>query len=168
MSDQSKWVRIEREFDAPIEMVWRMWTDPDLFKQWYGPKGMSVPTAEMDLTVGGTRKICMVMQRPDSSMSMWFTGVYKEVSAPHRLVYTESMCDEAGTILSPQSMGMPDDFPDITEVSVELSEAGGKTKMVMVHVGVAEGTAGAGGWNQAFDKLADCIRSQMGADSSHA
>ena len=51
-------------------------------------------------------------------------------------------------------MGMPDSFPDITEVIVELSEVDGKTRMVMVHVGVAEGTAGAGGWNQAFDKLA--------------
>lgn len=154
MTDQQEWVRIERAFDAPIDLVWKMWTDPALFKQWYGPNGMSVPTAEMDVTVGGTRKVCMAMQSPERSMTMWFAGVYKEVSAPHRLVYTESMCDEAGTIISPQSMGMPESFPDITEVIVELSEVAGKTHMVMVHMGVAEGTAGAGGWNQAFDKLA--------------
>lgn len=159
MSSQQNWVRIEREFDAPIELVWKMWTDPDLFKQWYGPNGMSVPTAEMDVTVGGTRKICMAMQSPERSMSMWFTGVYKEISAPHRLIYTESMCDEAGTIIPPQSMGMPDTFPDITEVIVELNQAGGKTRMVMMHVGVAEGTAGAGGWNQAFDKMTDLSQS---------
>ncbi len=160
MSEQKNWVRIEREFDAPIELVWQMWTDPDLFKRWYGPKGMSVPTAEMDVTVGGTRKICMAMQSPERSMLMWSTGVYKEVRAPNRLVYTESMCDEAGNIISPQSMGMPDDFPDITEVFVDLTETGGETRMVMVHVGVVEGTAGAGGWNQAFDKLADLAKSQ--------
>ncbi len=154
MNSQQEWVRIEREFDVPIDMVWKMWTDPELFKQWYGPNGMSVPTAQMDVTVGGTRKICMSMETPERSMSMWFTGVYKEIDAPNRLVYTESMCDEAGTIISPQSMGMPADFPDITEVIVELEEAGDKTRMVMVHVGVVEGTAGAGGWNQAFDKLA--------------
>lgn len=159
MSSQQNWVRIEREFDAPIELVWKMWTDPDLFKQWYGPNGMSVPTAEMDVTVGGTRKICMAMQSPERSMSMWFTGVYKEISAPHRLIYTESMCDEAGTIIPPQSMGMPDTFPDITEVIVELNQTGGKTRMVMMHVGVAEGTAGAGGWNQAFDKMTDLSQS---------
>ncbi len=154
MSEETEWVRIEREIDASIDLVWQMWTDPALFKQWYGPNGMSVPTAEMDVTVGGARKVCMAMQSPERSMEMWFTGVYKEVSAPGRLVYTESMCDAAGTIISPQSMGMPDTFPDITEVIVELSEVDGKTRMVMVHVGVAEGTAGAGGWNQAFDKLA--------------
>ena len=153
MSTEQEWIRIEREFDVSIDLVWRMWTESDLFKKWYGPNGMSVPTAEMDVSVGGTRKICMAMQTSERSMSMWFTGVYKEISAPHRLVYTESMCDETGTIISPQSMGMPDTFPDITEVIVELSEVDGKTRMVMVHVGVAEGTAGAGGWNQAFDKL---------------
>jgi len=90
-------------------------------------------------------------------MSMWFTGVYKEVQAPTRLVYTESMCDEDGTIIPPQKMGMPDDFPDVTEVIVELTAEGDQTRMVMVHVGVEEGTAGAGGWNQAFDKLGTLI-----------
>lgn len=153
MTDQQEWVKIEREFDAPIELVWQMWTDPGLFRQWYGPQGMTVPVAEMDVNVGGTRKVCMEMQTPQRAMTMWFTGVYKEIDPPNRLVYTESMCDEDGTIIPPQSMGMPDTFPDITEVIVELSQAGDKTKMVMVHVGVAEGTAGAGGWNQAFDKL---------------
>lgn len=162
MNEQKDWVRIEREFDAPVELVWRMWTDPDLFRRWYGPKGMSVPEAEMDVTVGGTRKICMAMQTPERAMSMWFTGVYKEVRAPHRLVYTESMCDAAGTIIPPRSMGMPEGFPDITEVIVDLHEVGGKTRMVLVHVGVAEGTAGAGGWNQAFDKLAELAGSRAG------
>lgn len=165
MSDTENWVRIEREFDAPLELVWQMWTVPDLFKRWYGPNGMSVPTAEMDVTVGGTRKVCMAMETPERSMSMWFTGVYKEVTEPRRLVYTESMCDEAGNIIPPQSMGMPEGFPDITEVIIELTQVGDKTRMTMVHVGVAEGTAGAGGWNQAFDKLAALAKSQAHADN---
>jgi uncharacterized protein YndB with AHSA1/START domain len=159
MSDQQTWVKIRREFDASIDDVWRMWTDPALFQQWYGPMGMTIPTAEMDVTVGGTRKICMEMKSPERTMSMWFIGVYKEINSPTRLVYTESMCDENGTIISPASMGMPAGHPDITEVIVELSEANGKTTMTMVHVGVPEGTAGEGGWNQAFDKLTKLIRS---------
>lgn len=157
VADQTEWVRIEREFDAPIDVVWEMWTNPDLFKQWYGPMGMSVPTAEMDVVVGGTRKICMEMNTPERQMSMWFTGIYKEVKRPARLVYTESMCDADGVIISPQSMGMPEGHPDITEVIVELSESGGKTLVTMVHVGVPEGSAGAGGWGQAFDKLAGVL-----------
>ncbi len=157
MDDQKSWVKIQREFDAPIDAVWKMWTDPEMFKQWYGPMGMTVPTAEMDVVVGGTRKVCMEMSSPERTMSMWFIGVYKEVKSPSRLVYTESMCDAEGTLISAKSMGMPDGHPDITEVIVDLSEANGKTIMTMVHVGVPEGSAGAGGWNQAFDKLATLV-----------
>lgn len=145
MTEHQGWVKIERAFDAPIEMVWDMWTDPAMFKQWYGPRGMSVPTAEMDVTVGGTRRVCMEMTSPERTMSMWFTGVYKEINRPTRLVYTESMCDADGTIISPQSMGMPAGYPDITEVIVALSEADGKTMMSMVHIGVPESSAGTGG-----------------------
>lgn len=157
MSDQKTWVKIRREFDALIDIVWRMWTDPEMFRQWYGPKGMSVPIAEMDVVVGGIRKVCMEMKSIERTMSLWFTGVYKEIQSPSRLVYTESMCTEDGTIISPASMGMPEGHPDITEVIVDLDEAGGKTIMTMVHVGVAEGSAGAGGWNHAFDKLAEIV-----------
>lgn len=153
MNNQHSWVEIERVFEAPVADVWRMWTEPELFKSWYGPNGMSVSVEEMDLRVGGERKVCMEMTSPERSISMWFIGVYKEINEPTRLVYTESMCDEDGTLISPQAMGMPEGHPDITEVIVQLSEEDGRTRMKMVHVGVPEGTAGEGGWNQAFDKL---------------
>ncbi|MBT8459165.1 MAG: SRPBCC domain-containing protein [Boseongicola sp.] len=159
MTDQQEWVKITRQFEAPIETVWRMWAEAEMFQKWYGPMGMSVPVAEMDVVVGGTRKIRMEMKTPERQMSMWFIGVYKEVSAPLRLVYTESMCDENGVIIPPQAMGMPDGHPDVTEVIVDLSEADGVTTMTMVHVGVPEGSAGGGGWNQAFDKLAAALES---------
>lgn len=154
MADEFEWVVIERVFESPIEAVWQMWTEADLFKQWYGPMGMSVPVAEMDVVVGGRRKVCMSMARPERTMTMWFTGEYKEIKAPTRLVYTESMCDEDGNILSPESMGMPAGHPETTEVIVELSEVGGKTHMKLIHVGVPAGSGGAGGWAQAVDKLA--------------
>jgi uncharacterized protein YndB with AHSA1/START domain len=68
MSDQN-WVKIERVFDAPIDAVWSMWTDPELFKKWCGLMGMSVPVAEMDVRVSGTRKISMEMNTPDRTMT---------------------------------------------------------------------------------------------------
>lgn len=154
MNDQANWVRITREFQAGIEDVWRMWTDPEHFASWYGPMGMSVPVAEMDLNVGGTRKICMAR----GEMKMWFTGVYKEIDAPRRLVYTEAMCQEDGTLIPPSAMGMPEGTPDITEVIVDLVEDGDVTRMTMVHAGVPEGSPGEGGWNQAFDKLAERLQ----------
>ncbi len=154
MSDDEAWVRIEREFDAPIETIWAMWTNGARFASWYGPNGMSVPVAEIDLSIGGTRRICMSMENPERPMKMWFTGVFKEISAPARLVYTEAMCTEDGTLISPTSMGMPEGTPEITEVIVDLEDLGGRTRMVMVHRGVPAGTAGEGGWQQAIEKLA--------------
>ena len=153
MTDAPNWVKIERTFDAPIEDVWAMWTDADKFKSWYGPMGMTVPTAQMDVSVGGIRRVSMDMVRPDRTMTMYFTGVYKEVTPPTRLVYTEAMCDADGTILSPEQMGMPPGTPEITEVIVDLRREGDQTVMTMVHVGVPDGSPGAGGWGQAFDKL---------------
>ena len=48
-------VVIERSFDAPMDLIWEMWTDPDHFKAWYGPDGTTIPGAKMDVRVGGTR-----------------------------------------------------------------------------------------------------------------
>ena len=157
MDDSNAWVKIYREFEAPIEKIWAMWTEPELFSQWYGPNGMSVPSAEMDVKVGGKRKICMQMSGAGQEMSMWFIGTYKEVTAPTRLVYTESMCDADGAIIPPESIGMPKGHPEVTEVIVELRERDGKTEMKMYHVGVPAGLAGEGGWTQAFDHLAGMI-----------
>lgn len=158
MTDPQDWVKITRVFDAPIALVWQMWTDPAAFQKWYGPMGMRVPEAEMDVRVGGTRKIAMQMDAPPgpsgSERKMWFTGVYKEITPPTRLVYTEAMCDENGVLIPPSAIGMPEGHPEITEVIVELREVGDQTEMVMVHVGVPDGSPGAGGWAQAFEKLA--------------
>ena len=49
MPGEQDWVRIERTFDAPINTIWNMWTDAVMFQQWYGPNGMDIPVAEMDV-----------------------------------------------------------------------------------------------------------------------
>ena len=87
-------------------------------------------------------------------MQMWFTGEYIEVVENERLVYTESMSDENGNLLSPSEMGMPEVHPTTTEVRVELEDLGGRTKMVMTHAGIPGDSPGAAGWAMAFDKLA--------------
>jgi uncharacterized protein YndB with AHSA1/START domain len=147
-------VRIERRFDAPVDLIWLMWTDPEHFKQWYGPTGATIPVADMDVRVGGRRLVCMEVQAPSGPMQMWFTGEYRVVVENERLVYTESMCDESGNVLSPSDMGMPPGHPATTEVEVELEEVGGHTTMVMTHRGIPADSPGAAGWTMAFEKLA--------------
>jgi uncharacterized protein YndB with AHSA1/START domain len=156
-------VVIERRFDAPVDLIWLMWTDPEHFKEWYGPDGATIPVAKMDVRVGGSRLVCMEVQSPDGPMQMWFAGEYREVIERERLVYTESMSDENGNVLSSSDMGMPPGHPTTTEVNVELHEVGGRTKMVMTHRGIPADSPGAAGWMMALDKLAARV-SQMTAD----
>jgi uncharacterized protein YndB with AHSA1/START domain len=137
-------VVIERTFDAPTELVWQMWTDGEQFARWYGPPGAVIPVAELDVRVGGRRRVCMEMQTPDGAMRMWFGGEHLAVDAPTLLVYTEQITDEAGA---------PTD-QHLTEVRVELAPDAGGTHMVMTHTGIAPDSPGATGWQMAFDELA--------------
>jgi uncharacterized protein YndB with AHSA1/START domain len=146
-------VVIERTLEAPADLVWKMWTEAEHFKAWYGPTGAAIPVADMDVRVGGSRFVGMQMETPNGAMQMWFTGEYREVVPHERLVYTESMADQNGNVMSPASMGMPEGHPETTEVIVQLEDLGGRTRMVMTHVGVPADSGGAGGWAMAFDKL---------------
>ena len=150
-------VVIERTVDATPDIVWQMWTTPEHFAAWYGPNGASIPVATMDVRVGGTRLVCMQMETPNGTMRMWFTGEYRAVDTNKRLVYTESMCDEHGNIQSPADMGMPDGHPTTTEVTVELDDLGGRTRMTLTHAGIPAGSPGATGWTMALDKLTALI-----------
>lgn len=144
-------VRLERDFAAPIDLVWQMWTEAEHFAAWYGPAGASIPEASIDARVGGRRHICMQMSTPDGEMQMWFVGEHLVVNPVTLLVYTESMSDADGNTVRPPQM--PSDHPDVTEVTVELEDLDGRTRCVVVHAGVPADSPGAMGWNMALDKL---------------
>jgi uncharacterized protein YndB with AHSA1/START domain len=50
---------ITRIFDAPVELVWKMWTEPDYCKKWWGPRGFTTPFCKIDFRVGGKFLNCM-------------------------------------------------------------------------------------------------------------
>jgi uncharacterized protein YndB with AHSA1/START domain len=147
-------VVIERSFDAPVELIWQMWTVPEHFAAWYGPNGATIPAADMEVRVGGRRLVGMDVQTPGGRMAMWFTGQFLEVVEHKRLVFTEAICDENGNIVEG-----PDGHPTMTEVRVQLEDLGERTNMVLTHIGIPEGSPGAAGWAMAFDKLAAYVRS---------
>lgn len=156
MSDQK--LVIERVFDAPRELVWRAWTEPEMFARWYGPNGFTVPVCKIDFRVGGTFLTCM--SGPEN-FEYWTTGVYREIVPIERIVATESPADPEGNVVSPTHYGMSAEMPleTLRTVILETYESN-KTKMVFEHVGLPsrEDQDGAGrGWNQAFDKLADYL-----------
>lgn len=150
---ETKDVHIERTFDAPIDLVWAMWTEAEHYANWYGPMGAKIPKAEMDVTVGGRRHIAMAMETPNGPMEMYFIGEYREIEPKTRLVYTEAMGDADGNAMTAEMMGMPEGTPMETTIVVELEDLGGTTKMVMTHQGVPADSPGGQGWNMAIDKL---------------
>ncbi len=147
------YVRIERDFAATPETVWNLWTRPDHFSAWYGPDGSTIAQATMDVRVGGIRTLCMEFATPLGPKQMWFTGTYLELVENELLVYTDSMADEHGTILTPAQLGMPADHPTTTVVRVELEPTPTGTRMTLTHSGIPAGSPGAIGWAMALDKL---------------
>jgi uncharacterized protein YndB with AHSA1/START domain len=150
-------IKISRVFNAPPDRVWKRWTDPDQFLCWWGPKDFTGSYAKFDLRVGGKYLGCM--RGPDGT-EYWGTGTYKEIIEPNRIVYTDSFADEHGNIVPASYYGMGSDMMTELEVEITFEDIGGKTRMTLEHCGLPEGEMleqTKDGWNQSFDKLAECL-----------
>lgn len=153
---------ITRVFEAPREVVWKVWTEREHVMRWWGPKIFTCPACEIDFRVGGKYLFCM---RSDSGpeawqKGLWSTGVYREIVPLEKIVCTDSFADENGNVVPGTYYGMPDDFPPEMLVTVTFEELEGKTRMVLRHEGMPAGemseSAGTG-WNESFDKLAEIL-----------
>ncbi|WP_024796120.1 SRPBCC family protein [Tomitella biformata] len=133
---------ITRTFDAPREILWQAWTDPDEAPLWWHPRGVSTPreSVHFDFHVGGRYRYTMVN---DATGEEYPTGgQYLEIDEPSRLSFT---------------WGLPDDpVEDSPVVTVTLVALGDKTEMTF-HLRGIGGTPGDGnvydGWDSAFDLL---------------
>lgn len=86
---------IKRTFKVPRGWVWKAWTEPEGFAQWFGPKGCTVTDVKMELRPGG---ICHCCVRPPDGREMWGKFIYREIAEPDRLVYSQHFSDRAGGI----------------------------------------------------------------------
>lgn len=150
-------VVLTRVFNAPPELVWQAWTDPQHFKAWWGPKNYTCPFCELDLRVGGKYLTCM---RSPEGKEYWSTGVYREIIPSKRLVFTDCFSDERGNVVPATYYGLGADFPLEMLVTVILEDQDGKTKMTLIHAGLLSGPDRDGtqqGWSESFDKLAESL-----------
>lgn len=150
---------ITRVFDAPRELVWRAWTEPEHMMMWWGPKEFTASVCKIDLQVGGKYLSCM-KQKSDGK-EYWSTGVYKEIVPFERLVCTDSFADENGNVIPASEYGMGDEFPTEMEVIVTFDDLGEKTKLKIRHIGMPGGEHGEmanQGWNESLDKLAETLK----------
>ena len=146
---------VTRTFDAPAELVFRAWTDPEQMKQWWGPHGFSIPHCTMDPRVGGKLHYCM--RSPDGT-DFWAGGVYREVVPNERLVLSDYFSNEQGEVISPSAYGMPE-WPEEMTIAVTFVEEDGKTTVTMrQYAATPLPTAGRDGahqgWTEQFEKLA--------------
>jgi uncharacterized protein YndB with AHSA1/START domain len=138
-------VVMTRVFDAPRQLVWDAFTQPELLKKWFGPRGWSLSVCEVDLRVGGGFRF--VMRGPDGQ-EMGMRGVYRELSSPDRSVHIESF----------------DDYPGESTVTAVFTEKNGKTTLtatveypsrevrdIVISTGMEHGAA------ESYDKLADLL-----------
>jgi uncharacterized protein YndB with AHSA1/START domain len=86
-------ITITRVFDAPRELVWKAWTEPDQLARWWGKRGWNaVPsTITMDIRPGGSFRLISINDEDGREMAQ--EGVYREVVEPERLVLEEAAED---------------------------------------------------------------------------
>jgi uncharacterized protein YndB with AHSA1/START domain len=85
---------LTRVFNAPRRLLFEAWTNPEHVKQWYGCSIMTLPICEIDLRVGGAYRYVM---RDPGGVNHTMQGVYREITPPARLVYTERYVTEGFT-----------------------------------------------------------------------
>jgi uncharacterized protein YndB with AHSA1/START domain len=148
-------VEIVRVFDAPRALVWKAWTDPNMMAQWFGPKHFTNPVCGLDVQPGG--KLRIVMCGPDGA-DYPCEGVFREVIAPERLVFTNNAVDKDGKLM----------LEGLTTVT--FVEQSGKTTMTLHthavgHVPIAKQMLAGmeAGWTQSIDKLKELLRMRVGA-----
>jgi uncharacterized protein YndB with AHSA1/START domain len=136
-------ITISRVFDAPRERVWKEWTEPERFADWFGGSESEVPlsTVFMDVRPGGRWRATMFVG-PERREIRW-KGEYHEVVQPERLVF--SLSDQPGQ--------------DADEViTVVLSDLGdGRTAMLFQqrgHLSAEEYRRGEEGWSSFFEHIA--------------
>ena len=153
---------VTRIIDAPIELVWRAWTDPDHIMKWWGPKYYTSPSCKIDLREGGRYVFCMRAPQGQGGQDSYTTGVFKKIIPLELLEFTQGLADQDGNPIDPAQAGMPPDFPktirtvvtfkrfrgDMTELTV--TEYAWPASQMMVY--------SIAGLHQSMDKLIESLK----------
>lgn len=137
---------IERIFDAPRELVFKCWSEPEHLARWIGPKGFSSTILACELYEGGSYR--MHMRGPDGQ-DHWQQGVFREIVPPERIVRTYCWTDADGRPTSPETL-----------LTVTFADLGGRTKLTL-HQAIFESITARDehqrGWSSSLDRLAEYI-----------
>ena len=151
---------INRSFDAPIETMFRMWTDPAHLSAWLPPTGFTMAFLRADIRPGGSSLSKMTNGQ---GMTMYAHAEYREITRPQHIVYVQNFCDESGTLsrhpMAPTwpaymltQVTLTEEGPDRTRVTVEWAPYGEVTP-TEIDTFVAGRAGMTGGWTGSFDRL---------------
>jgi uncharacterized protein YndB with AHSA1/START domain len=107
----AKQIEVTRTFNAPVEMVWKLWTDPELIKRWWGPKHFTSPVATIDFQQGGKSIVSMQAPAEMGGQVFYSAWVYTTIIPLQTIEFIQSLSDEEGNKINPTQVGMPPDFP---------------------------------------------------------
>jgi uncharacterized protein YndB with AHSA1/START domain len=144
---------IERTFDAPRELVWEAWTNPEHVAQWWGPDGFSTTIEKMDFRVGGVWKL--TMHGPDG-VNYPNSSIFHEIVEPERIVFSHGGGRENGPGAHFLSTWTFEATGDQTRVTMRLLfDTPEEREMVIREFGAVEGG------KQTFERLAGCLRQMV-------
>jgi uncharacterized protein YndB with AHSA1/START domain len=119
-------------FDAPVEQVWKAWTEPTMVKQWWGPNGFTCPVAVMDFREGGTSLVCMRAPTEMGGQDMYNTWTYEKIVPMQQFVYVLRFADKDGNTIDPTKQGLPPDMPKEVRNKNTFKDLGnGKTELTV-------------------------------------
>src|SRR5215216_3986256 len=95
---------VTRVVDAPVEQVWRAWSDPEQVMRWWGPTGFTSPVARIDFREGGTSLVCMRSPEGQDLYNIW---TYRKIVPMQRIEFIQNVSDEDGKKVDPIKMSMP-------------------------------------------------------------
>ena len=110
-NEKTEEIIVTRLFDAPVELVWKAWTDPKQVMRWWGPQYYTSPSCKIDFREGGRYIFCMHAPKDQGGQDSYTAGVYRKIIPMELIEFTQGMSDKEGNIIDPVQVGMPPDFP---------------------------------------------------------
>lgn len=151
---------VTRIIDAPVELVWKAWTEPEHVMRWWGPKYYTSPTCKIDLREGGKFIFCMRAPKDQGGQDMYTAGVYQKIVPMERLEFTQSMADKDGNKIDPTQAGMPPDFPKEIRTTIVFKAKGNMTELTITEYDWPVSQMyvySLAGLHQSIDKLAEAL-----------
>lgn len=131
---------ITRVFDAPIEQVWKAWSDADDVMQWWGPTHFSCPLAKIDFREGATSLVAMRPPKEFGDQDIYSTWDYQKIVPMERIDYIHNLADADGNKIDPATIGMPPDFPQDQLQSISFKALGAnQTELTVTECGWSVG-----------------------------